>query len=311
MTSGGVLQKASASPGSVGNAVADPARGVVADPRGAHERIGEMLVRRGRMTTAQVATVLDEQSRAPQRFGEIAVRLGMITVKDVDDALAVQFGYTALEPGAAQLPAKVVTAFAPTSPFAEALRGLRSQLMTRWFDGTPGQTAMAVTSVDRGDGKSFITANLGVVFAQLGENTLIIDGDMRHPTQHQIFGLPNRMGLSGVLSRRAGFEEITQMPHIGSLSVLPSGPLPPNPQELLGRPEFSRMLNDLSSIYDVILVDTPSAQQSSDAHVIAQRAGAALIVGRKDRTRSAELSLLTSILSNTGIRVLGATLNEI
>lgn len=311
MTSGGVLQKASASTGVSGSSIVDPSRGVATDPRGTHERIGEMLVRKGKMTTAQVATVLDEQSRTPQRFGEIAVRLGMVTAKDIDDALAVQFGYTALEPGAAQLPSKVVTAFAPTSPFAEALRGLRSQLMTRWFDGTPGQTALAVTSVDRGDGKSFITANLGVVFAQLGENTLIIDGDMRHPTQHQIFGLPNRMGLSGVLSRRAGFEEIAQLPHIGSLSVLPSGPLPPNPQELLGRPEFSRMLNDLSSIYDVILVDTPSAQQSSDAHVIAQRAGAALIVGRRDRTRSAELSQLTSILTNTGIRVLGATLNQI
>jgi receptor protein-tyrosine kinase len=273
-------------------------------------RIGQILVSKGRLTTAQVQTILDEQSRSAQRFGEIGVRLGMIKAKDVDDALALQFGYTALEPASAQLPAKVVAAFNPASPFVEALRGLRSQLMMRWFDGTPGQTALAITSVDRGDGKSFITANLGVVFAQLGENTLIIDADLRHPTQHQVFGLPNRMGLSGMLSRRAGLEEIVPIPHIANLSVLPSGPLPPNPQELLGRPEFTRLLNELSGAYDVILVDTPSAQQSSDAHVVAQRAGAALIVGKKNRTRSTEIAQLASIMANSGIQILGTTLNE-
>lgn len=273
-------------------------------------RIGQILMSRGRLTSAQVGQILEEQSRSSQRFGEIAVRLGLVTAADVDDALALQFGYTKLESSSSLLPAKVVAASAPASPFAEALRGLRSQLMMRWFDGTPGQTALAVTSVDRGDGKSFITANLGVTFAQLGENTLIIDADLRHPTQHTIFGLPNKMGLSGVLSRRAGLEEIVQIPGLSNLSVLPSGPLPPNPQELLGRPEFSRLLNELSSVYDVILVDTPSAQQSSDAHVVAQRAGAALIVGRKDRTRSTEIAQLASIMSNSGIQILGATLNE-
>jgi receptor protein-tyrosine kinase len=265
---------------------------------------------RGRLTAPQVQMILEEQTRSQQRFGEIAVRLGLATTKDVEDALALQFGYTALEKTKAQLPAKVIAAYAPASPFVEALRGLRSQLMMRWFDGTPGQTAMAITSVDRGDGKSHITANLGVVFAQLGENTLIVDADLRHPTQHQYFGLPNRMGLSGVLSRRAGLEEIARIAEIPNLSVLPSGPLPPNPQELLGRPEFSRLLNELSSVYDVILVDTPSAQQSSDAHVVALRAGSALIVGRKDRTRATEIAQLASIMQNSGIRILGTTLNE-
>jgi receptor protein-tyrosine kinase len=276
----------------------------------ANMRIGQILMSKGRLTSEQVNMILAEQAKSSQRFGEIAVRLGLVSTQDVDDALALQFGYTTFEPTAAALPAKVVAATAPASPFAEALRGLRSQLMMRWFDGTPGQTALAVTSVDRGDGKSFIAANLGVVFAQLGENTLIIDADLRHPTQHTIFGLPNRMGLSGLLSRRAGLEEIVQIPGVSNLSVLPSGPLPPNPQELLGRPEFSRLLNELSSVYDVILVDTPSAQQSSDAHVVAQRAGAALIVGRKNRTRSTEISQLASIMANSGIQILGTTLNE-
>ena len=124
--------------------------------------------------------------------------------KDIEDALAQQYGYSHLVVGSNSLPAKVVAAFNPNSPFVEALRGLRSQLMLRWFDGSPGQTSLAITSVDRGDGKSFITANLGVVFAQLGERTLVIDADLRHPTQNEIFGLHNKMGLSGVLGRPRG-----------------------------------------------------------------------------------------------------------
>ena len=285
--------------------------GVEAAKVAADMRIGQILFSRGRLTAAQVAGILTEQGSCAHRFGEIALRLGLAARKDIDDALALQFGYTALETGDSTLPSKLVTAANPTSPFAEALRALRSQLMMRWFDGTPGQTALALISVDRGDGKSFIAANLGVVFAQLGERTLIIDADLRQPTQHLNFGLPNRMGLSGILSHRAGLEEIVAIERIGSLSVLPAGPQPPNPQELLGRPEFARLLDELSSAYDVILIDTPSAQQSSDAHVIAQRAGAAVVVGRKGRTRSSEIGQLASIMTHSGIRILGTTLNEL
>ena len=92
--------------------------------------------------------------------------------------------------------------------------------------------------------------------------------------------------------------------------MLASGPLPPNPQELLSRQEFSRLLNEMSSHYDVILLDTPSAQEASDAHVIAQRAKACLIVGRKDKTRANEINQLAAIFQNSGITILGATFNE-
>ncbi len=273
-------------------------------------KLGDILVARGRITPVQVERILAEQKTSKLRFGEIAIKLGFARPKDIEEALAQQFGYSRSDVATSLIPPKLAVALNPTSPFAEALRGLRSQLMLRWFDGSPGQAALAVTSVDRGDGKSFITANLGVVFAQLGERTLVIDADLRHPTQHQIFGVENRMGLSGILGGRAGLEEITQVASMSNLSVLPSGPLPPNPQELLGRQDFAEMLNQLSTMYDVILVDTPSAQEASDASVIAQRVRAALIVGRKDRTRSAELNQLAAIMTSSGIQILGATLNS-
>lgn len=273
-------------------------------------RIGQILQARGRLSAAQVGLVLEEQASAGRRFGELARQLRLITDADIAEALALQFGYGVSEPVRRALSDRLVAACEPASPYAEALRALRSQLRLRWFDGTPGQAALAVTSVDRGDGKSFTTANLGVVFAHLGENTLIIDADLRQPVQHQLFGLPNRMGLSSVLSRRAGLEEIVSVPGLDGLSVLPSGPQPPNPQELLGRGDFPRLLDELSRRFDVILIDTPSAQQSSDAQVVAQRAGAAIVVGRAGRTRSGEIAQLTSILGHSGVRVLGATLNE-
>lgn len=278
-------------------------------PKSATHRLGEILVSWSKMTQDQVERVLEAQKSSDLRFGELAIKLGFAKRKDVEKALALQFGYSAGEPSP-DLPTKLTAAVAPTAPFAEALRGLRSQLMMRWFDGTPGQSTIAITSVDRGDGKSFVTANLAVVFSQLGERTLVIDADLRHSTQHQLFGLSNRMGLSGILSGRAGLDEISEIPQFPNLAVLPSGPQPPNPLELLGREQFALLLNELSRSFDAILIDTPSAQQAADAQVIAQRAKGALIVGRKDHTRSAEIAQLASILSSSGVTLLGATLND-
>ncbi|HMN81217.1 MAG TPA: polysaccharide biosynthesis tyrosine autokinase [Burkholderiaceae bacterium] len=280
-------------------------------PEPASLRIGEILVRDGRLTREQVERVLHVQQETGGRFGEIAIRMKFVQPSHVDDALAEQFGNpTRTELIRAKVPAKIAAAFSPASPFVESVRGLRSQLILRWFDGTPGQTALAVTSVDRGDGKSFITAALGVAFSQLGEHTLVIDADLRHPTQHDIFGVPNRLGLSGILSGRADYSEIAPLAGLANLSILASGALPPNPQELLGRPAFGMLLNELSTRYDVILVDTPSAQEASDAHVVAQRARAVLMVGRKDKTRSQEIAQLAAVFANSGVAILGATLNE-
>src|SRR5690606_14998434 len=113
------------------------------------------------------------------------------------------------------------------------------------------------------------------------------------------------MGLSGILSGRAGLEEIMDFPTLPNLSVLPAGPTPPNPQELLGRDAFAELLQILVGRYEVILIDTPSAQEASDALVICQRAGGALIVGRKDKTKASEISQLAAVLNNSNITLLG------
>jgi protein-tyrosine kinase len=273
-------------------------------------KMGEILIARGKINEEQVAKVLATQQANDRRFGEIAVALGFVRREDVEQALALQFSHSPGDSVRSMERSALTPAVSSSSPFSEALRGLRSQLMMRWFDGTPGQTTLAVTSVDRGDGKSFVTANLGIIFSQLGERTLVIDADLRHSTQHRIFRLKNRMGLSGILSGRAGLDEICEIAEFPKLSVLPSGPQPPNPVELLSRDEFAQLLNELSGHYDVILIDTPSAQQAADALVIARRARGALIVSRRNRTKSPELAQLASILASSGITLLGTTLNE-
>lgn len=282
-----------------------------AGPTRVTPRLGEILVEKGLMSAEEQQLTLDEQARTPdKRFGEIAVQRRMVTQRQVDSGLALQFGYTAPAEDDSNLPAEIAVAHTPYSPFAEVIRGLRSQLVMRWFDGSPGRSALTITSVDRGDGKSFICANLGVVFSQLGERTLIIDADLRNSSQHKKFNLPNKMGLSGILSGRAGVEEILPVPGLSNLAVLPAGPLPPNPQELLGREEFSKLLFGLSESFDVILVDTPSAQQATDAQIVGQRTGGAMIVGRKDKTATKEIIQLTDVMRGAGIEILGATLND-
>ena len=272
--------------------------------------MGGILVANGKLRQDQIDLVLNEQRVTNLRFGETAIRMRLVSHADVEEALAMQFGYSSSRASALALPDKVTSAVNPYSPFAEALRGLRSQLMTRWFDGSPDRRTLAITSVDRGDGKSFVCANLGVAFSQIGQRTLIVDGDLRHPTQHLNFGLRNQMGLSGILSGRAGLEEVMEFPTLPNLAVLPSGPQPPNPQELLGRDIFMDLLQTLAGHYDVILIDTPSAQEASDAMVIGQRAGAALIVGRRNKTKATEIAQLASVMASSNIALLGASLNE-
>ena len=182
--------------------------------------MGGILVANGKLRQDQIDLVLNEQRVTNLRFGETAIRMRLVSHADVEEALAMQFGYSSSRASALALPDKVTSAVNPYSPFAEALRGLRSQLMTRWFD-SPDRSILAITSVDRGDGKSFVCANLGVAFSQIGQRTLIIDGDLRHPTQHLNFGLRNQMGLSGILSGRAGLEEVMEFPTLPNLAVLP------------------------------------------------------------------------------------------
>jgi protein-tyrosine kinase len=183
--------------------------------------------------------------------------------------------------------------------------------MLRWLSLKPHK-ALAITSVDRGDGRSWLAANLATVFAQAGKRTLLIDADLRNPSQHRLFNLDNALGLSALLTGRAlGRDVIRRMHPSLRLFVLPSGALPPNPQELITRNIFDEFLLKLSTMFDVIILDTPAASDGGDAHIIAARAGSAVVVVRRNRTKVRILTELVTSLTETGTRVIGSVANDL
>ena len=272
--------------------------------------IGAILVEEGKLTPREVERVLERQREEKVRFGEAAVRLGFITEDDVRFALAKQYDMPHFTPSSEGPSRELVAAFAPFHPRTEEMRALRTQLLIRWYNPEQGRKALVVASPERGEGRSYVAANLAIVFSQLGARTLLIDADLRKPRQHQIFGLPQSHGLSTLLAGRSEHTATFPVPGLNRLSVLPAGPLPPNPQELLSRPIFASFLSDLKGIYDVVILDTPPARQYADAQSVTFRAGDALVVTRKDHTPVATTSKAIRELAGTGARVVGTVVNE-
>ena len=272
-------------------------------------RIGTILVEQGKLGPRDVERLLEIQQRDGLRIGEAALRAGLITATDLRNALARQYDYPQLTPGSAGISREIVVAYEPLGSRAEELRALRTQLQIRWSHMQDPQRVLTIASPGSGEGRSYLTANLAVVFSQLGERTLLIDADLRAPRQHRIFNVPDRVGLSAVLSGRADRGAVVPVPKFGGLALLPAGAPPPNPQELLSRHTLGKLLDDLRPDYDVILCDTPPVMNYADAQSVAFRAGSVLILARKDHTRLADTHAVIRELSDTGARVIGTVLN--
>lgn len=277
----------------------------VVPPR-ADSSIGGLLLESGKISPESAERVLRMQKELGIRFGEAAQRLGLITQADIDQVLARQFDYPYLQPGEGKYSDKLVAAYQPFSAQVEMLRKVRSQLMLRWF--ARGHKSLVVVGVDAGNGASLFAANLAVVFSQLGESTLLVDANLRHPCQQAVFDVPTRVGLSDVLAGRAGLEVATKVGAFVDLSVLGAGTLPPNPQELLSRSAFTKLNQDLEAGYDVVLYDTAAFTTAADALAIATRVGGVLLVARKNHTPLAELHMASEQLAQSGVQVVGSVL---
>jgi len=271
--------------------------------------IGAILVDSGLLTPENAERILRLQKEKGLRFGDAAIELRLLKQEDIDDAISRQFEYPYLRKGQSNVSAELIAAYNPFDAQVEALRALRSQLMLRWFGVEADRKVLVIGSAGRGEGRSFLAANLAVVFSQLGERTLLIDADMRNPRQHELFGLKNGSGLSSVLSGR-GENPVQRIPALLGLSVLPAGPKAPNPQELLGRPAFTQLLEELAPEYDVILIDTPASDAYADVQTVAVRAGAAMLIARKHLSHVSALRVLSEQLAQSGVAVVGSVLNE-
>jgi protein-tyrosine kinase len=271
--------------------------------------IGTILVDLGKLTQQQVEHIRQHASEKGVRFGDAAVQLELLSMDDVDRALATQFNYPVLPRGKGGVADDLVAAHSPQCELVEMLRALRGQIYLRWLN-TATRRVLAITSPQRGEGRSWLAGNLAILFAQYGERTLLIDADMRNPRQHQLFNIDGSVGLSALLTGRAGREAAQRIHPELRLFVLPAGTPPPNPQELLGRPVFDVVLDRFAEQFDVIVLDTPAMDEAADAQLLAAHAGAALMVARKNRTRHAALTAANDVLEQTGVQIVGGVLSE-
>jgi protein-tyrosine kinase len=273
--------------------------------------IGAILMDNGRLTPEDAERILKFQKEADIRFGEAGIQLGLLTEADILYALSLQFDYPFISGPARPVSEDVVVAYRPFGHEGERLRALRSQLQLRWFDEAGKHTSLAVVSAHRGEGRSHLAANLAVTFAQAGERTLLIDGDLHNAVQHKLFKLDNAAGLSNLLVGQTQDAVVKFMPGIPGLAVLPSGPLPPNPQELLSRGTFRRILEQSMSTFSVVIIDTPAIEEGIDGTLLAHAAGAALAVARSNLTKTKAFDEVVSLIGDTGARVVGSVLVDV
>lgn len=204
--------------------------------------------------------------------------------------------------------AALVTLSNPRSPVAEAFRTLRTNIQLSSIDRPV--RSLLVTSASPDEGKSTTLANLAVAFAQGGTRTLLIDCDLRRPSLHTLFGLPSERGLTSMLlGEDRGPSPIVPTP-VEGLSLLPCGPLPPNPSEILGSKRFQTLVEGLQAEADLLLFDSPPALAVSDAAVLSRQVDAVLLVASAGKTKRDHAARARQALERGGARILGVVLNN-
>jgi polysaccharide biosynthesis transport protein len=195
----------------------------------------------------------------------------------------------------------------PQSQFAEAFRTLRTGIFFGTSEGH--RKIILTTSPLPGDGKSTVTANLAQILAQVGKKTVLLDCDFRRPRLHTLFGLANDNGLSSIISGQAELATALHRDVQANLDVLPSGPIPPNPAELLNSEALHELLSQLAADYDHIVIDSPPVLAVTDARIIAACADVTLMVLRADQTRKKAAQQAKEQLDSVGANTLGLVIN--
>jgi non-specific protein-tyrosine kinase len=211
----------------------------------------------------------------------------------------------------------LVTLSQPRSPISEAFRVLRTSIQFSSVDN-PNRTLLVTSSIP-GEGKSTTAANLAVVMAQAGHNVLLVDTDLRRPMQDQIFELPNRRGLTSLLLEfnvsdgeqnvRALLNDVVQETRVEGLHLLSSGPVPPNPSELLGSTKMKTLLHALATSYDYVILDSPAVLAATDAAVLSVLADGTLVAALAGKSRKTHLSQAVEQLREVNANLMGVILN--
>lgn len=197
----------------------------------------------------------------------------------------------------------------PMSDVAEAYRTVRTAV---YFgnDGVVAKTIL-VTSPSPGDGKTTLASNLAIAMAQAGNRILLLDADFRKPTQHKIFEIDKRIGLSNVLAGASTLQEAIHQTLIPGLDILPCGPIPANPSEILNSQTFADLLEELTTQYDHIILDSPPVMPVTDARILAASCDVTVLALRAHRSTVKGAMFTRDLLHGVGCQLLGVVVNDI
>lgn len=197
----------------------------------------------------------------------------------------------------------------PKSPISEAYRVLRTNLQYSSVDKS--LQVLAVTSSGPNEGKSTTISNLAITFAQSGSKVLLVDADLRKPTVHKLYNFTNQLGLVNILVKKEPLGNCIHDTVIENLYVMTSGPIPPNPSELIQSERMHKFLNEVKELFDIILIDTPPVGSVTDAAVLSPMIDGILLVAASGQVKIDEIVRSKELLEKVNANILGVVLNKL
>lgn len=210
---------------------------------------------------------------------------------------------------------ELITFRNPKSPISETFRTLRTNI--QFMNINRKLKSILITSTLPGEGKSWVASNLAITFAQAEKKVILIDADMRKGRQYSIFGISPRPGLANYLAASdknadlIDMEKYVQKTEIDGLYVISAGNVPPNPSELLITPQMQRLLDRLSTQFDIIIVDAPPCELVTDAAILSRMVDSTVIVTAHKFTKKASLQKTIKSIKNVGGKIAGVVLNKV
>lgn len=292
------------------------------------EEIHKALVLLYRLSNEAIENINELMHKLHIRFADAALHTGVVTQDELDKALdwirqrAVQQGRGIIEEvlrrrvrrevilweGSQLKPSELLlVAHDPGHPRSEAIRSLRTELLLRTRN--QGTGILAIVSPCAAEGRTQLSAELAIAFAQLGRRTLLVDADLRRPRQHVLFGAENDKGLAQALVD-SGAIHLHGIEGLPQMALLTSGVLPPNPLDLLSGARFERLMAEWRRSFEFVVLDTPPAAETSDAITVATAAGQVLILSRANVTPFSALKEMSRTLEKTHARTLGAVIGK-
>jgi len=296
----------------------------------------EALITARHLSGEDVARIEEAAKAMHLSFAEASVHIGIVARRDLDETLAwarhsdagyeeeeadspsiVEVAIRSVEKNRSVVPThankvkpgrQLQLMHDPQSPSSERMRGLRTELLMLG-ESRSQASVLALLSPGASEGRSLVTAELAIAFAQLGRRTLLVDCDLRQPSQHKLFDADNALGLARSLlySEPPRVWGVEGVPH---LSLITAGPPVPNPLELLSDGRFKRMLGDWRRFYEFIFFDTPPVGMYTDGLAIANLAGRVLVLSRAAVTKHREMKDMLRRLGSTQARIMGAVMNH-